>query len=98
MYACSRDDIRWESTREMFSKEHEKQTGTELVRFQVHMAVSINVIVFCDIMPCSLKGHRHFEMHTVSIIALMMKALYTSETSVYFQETIQCYIPEGCHL
>jgi hypothetical protein len=32
------------------------------------------------------------------IIALVMEAVGTSETSVYFNETTQCYIPEGCHL
>jgi hypothetical protein len=31
------------------------------------------------------------------MIALMMKAVRTSETSVYFNETTLRYIPEGCH-
>jgi hypothetical protein len=31
-------------------------------------------------------------------IALMMEAVYTSETSVYFKKTTQHYIPEGCGL
>jgi hypothetical protein len=30
--------------------------------------------------------------------ALMMKAVPTSETSVYFHETLRRYIPECCHL
>jgi hypothetical protein len=38
------------------------------------------------------------EMHTASIvITLMMEAVSTSETSVYFETTWGC-IPEGCHL
>jgi hypothetical protein len=31
-------------------------------------------------------------------IALMMEAVFTSETSIYFYETTWNYIPEGCHL
>jgi hypothetical protein len=30
--------------------------------------------------------------------ALMMEAVRTSETSIYFNETTRRYIPEGCHL
>jgi hypothetical protein len=38
-------------------------------------------------------------MRTASIkaIALMMEAVRTSKTSMYFYETIRCYIPDGCH-
>jgi hypothetical protein len=32
------------------------------------------------------------------IIALMMEAVSTSETSVYFYETTKRNIPEDCHL
>jgi hypothetical protein len=32
------------------------------------------------------------------MIALMMKAVSTSETSVNLYETTWCNIPEGCHL
>jgi hypothetical protein len=31
-------------------------------------------------------------------ITMMMEAVYTSETSAYFNETTQHYIPEGFHL
>jgi hypothetical protein len=31
-------------------------------------------------------------------IALMMEAVHTSETSVFFNETKWCYIQESCHL
>jgi hypothetical protein len=37
-------------------------------------------------------------MNQHPIIALMMEAVHTSETSVYFNETTRRYIPEGCHL
>jgi hypothetical protein len=38
------------------------------------------------------------EVHTATIIALMMTAVSTSETLVNFYETSWCNIPEGCHL
>jgi hypothetical protein len=39
------------------------------------------------------------EVHTASIIiALMMVAVYTSETPVIFNLTIWCYIPEDSKL
>jgi hypothetical protein len=37
-------------------------------------------------------------MRTASIIALMMNAVCTSETSVHSSETSRRYIPEYCHL
>jgi hypothetical protein len=37
-------------------------------------------------------------VHTAFIIALMMKAVHTSETTFYFNEITQPCIPEGCHL
>jgi hypothetical protein len=30
--------------------------------------------------------------------SLMMEAVRTSETSIYFYQTTRCHIPEGCHL
>jgi hypothetical protein len=47
------------------------------------MAPSMNMIAFWYVAPCSL------------IIAQMMEAVRASETSVYFNETAQHYIPEG---
>jgi hypothetical protein len=32
------------------------------------------------------------------IIALMMEVVHTSETSIYCNETTQCYIPDSCQL
>jgi hypothetical protein len=34
----------------------------------------------------------------IALIALMMEAVSTSETSVYFYGIIRRYIPEDCHL
>jgi hypothetical protein len=56
------------------------------VRFQVLMAASMNITAFFDIASCR------------RIIALMMEAVRTSETSVNFYETTWCNILEGCHL
>jgi hypothetical protein len=53
-----------------------------------------------DIAPCNI-GVDASEIRTDTIfmmITLMMEAVHTSETSVYFNETIWRYIPEGCHL
>jgi hypothetical protein len=44
----------------------------------------MKMTAFWDIAPCR-------------VIALMMEAVQTSETLVYF-ETTRCYVPEGCHL
>jgi hypothetical protein len=38
------------------------------------------------------------EGRTASIIRAMMKAVRTSETSVYSNETTRCYVPEGSNL
>jgi hypothetical protein len=51
------------------------------------------MIALWDIASCSLvEVDRHFRR------ALMMEAVRTSETSVYFNKTTWCYIPEVCHL
>jgi hypothetical protein len=64
------------------------ETVFYVVRFKVLTAVSMKVIAFWDIAPCSL-------------ITLMMESVCTSETVVCSKETTQCYIPEGylhtCH-
>jgi hypothetical protein len=38
------------------------------------------------------------EVRPAYIIALMMEAVSTSETPVYFHETTRRYLPESCHL
>jgi gamma-glutamylcysteine synthetase len=55
----------------------------------------------CDIAPCNIVGVDASEIRTDTIfmmITLMMDAVHTSETSVYFNETIRRYISQGCHL
>jgi hypothetical protein len=52
------------------------------VTLQVLTTASMKMMAFWDIVPCR---------------ALMMEAVCDSET-VYFNETTQHYIPEGCHL
>jgi hypothetical protein len=56
------------------------------VRFQVITAANTKMRAFWDIAPYSL------------VIALMMDAVRTSVTSVYFNETTRRCISEGCHL
>jgi len=47
---------------------------------------------FWDVASCCLLVvNRRF-----IVIALMMEALRTSETSAYYRETTRHYIPEGC--
>jgi hypothetical protein len=55
------------------------------VRFQVLTAGSMKMNVFWDVAPCSL-------------IALMMKAASTSETSVNFHQITRRNISEDSHL
>jgi hypothetical protein len=50
---------------------------------------------FWDIALCSLiEVNQRFKR----AIALMMDAVHTSDTSVYFNEATWCYIPESYHL
>jgi hypothetical protein len=51
-----------------------------------------------DLAPCNLVEVDVSEACTASIMAMMMEAVCASETSVYFNETTQCYIPECCNL
>jgi hypothetical protein len=60
----------------------------------------MKMTAFWDIAPCSLvEVDRCFKVLTASIIiAMMMKAVSTSEMLVNFYETTRHNIPEGCHL
>jgi hypothetical protein len=60
------------------------------VRFPVLTVASMKTALW-DIAPCSL-----VEVHG-RFIALMMEAITTSKTSVYFNTTTRRYIPESCH-
>jgi hypothetical protein len=58
------------------------------LRFQVLKAMSIKMTAFWDVVSYSLVAvDRRF-------IALMMDAVRTSETSVYYNETTRRYIPQ----
>jgi hypothetical protein len=62
------------------------------LRFHVLTAASMKIKISWDVGPCSLFGvDRRF-------IALMIEAVRTSETSVYSNETMLRYIPEGSNL
>jgi hypothetical protein len=54
---------------------------------------------FWDAAPYSLLEvvRRFKDTASVTIIFLMMEAVGTSGTSVYFNDTTRCYIPESCH-
>jgi hypothetical protein len=54
------------------------------------LQIYFKMIAFWDIAPCSLEVDRRFRG------ALIMEAVCASETSVYFNDTIRRYIPEGC--
>jgi hypothetical protein len=51
---------------------------------------------FWDVAACSLVEVYVSEALTASIV-VKVTAVRTAETSVYFNETIWRYIPEGCH-
>jgi hypothetical protein len=73
-----------------------------LVRFQALMAANMKKTVFLDVPPCSLEETdlRTFQncLLLPSLIALMMEAISTSETSINFYETTRRNIPEDGHL
>jgi hypothetical protein len=53
---------------------------------------------FSDIAPCGFidveqRFRRTFGLVTAIVIALVMDVVHTSETSVYFNDTIRHYIP-----
>jgi hypothetical protein len=67
---------------------------------------SMKIRVSWDIALCSLRVARgfgvayclHHQGDAWSFIAMMKKAVCTSETSVYFNKTTWRYIPEGSNL
>jgi hypothetical protein len=69
------------------------------VRFQDLTAACMKMTALLDKTSCSLvEADRCFAGATASIIRVMMEAVGTSETSVYFNGTRRCYMPEGCNL
>jgi uncharacterized cupin superfamily protein len=69
-------------------KNPSNMTGKSEVRFWVLTAANMKITTFWDIETCSLVEGRSW----------MMEAVRTSETSVCFNDTTLCYIPEGCSL
>jgi hypothetical protein len=65
-------------------------TNISYVKFKVLTAASMKFRVFWDVAPCShVEVRRVSEVHTASIIALMMEAVRTSETSVKLQISVK---------
>jgi hypothetical protein len=59
----------------------------------------MNIRVFWDVAPCSLGVYRRFrDAYCLHESALTMEVVRTSETSVYSNETIRRYTPEGSNL
>jgi hypothetical protein len=59
---------------------------------------STKITAFWDMALCNVVSSKQTDVSEIGLIALMMKAVRTSEMSVHFNETRQCYIPEGCDL
>jgi hypothetical protein len=68
------------------------------MRFQVLTAASMKFRVFWDVVPCSLVEVDRSFWGTCFIIALMIEAVHTSETSVNLNVTTRHYIPEDSKL
>jgi hypothetical protein len=64
----------------------------------VFVRKSVEFRVFWDILPCSQMSTDVSEVRAASIIALMMEAARTSETSVNIYLTTRQYIPEDSEL
>jgi hypothetical protein len=73
------------------------------VGFEVLMVMSMKIAVFWVVAPYSLvEVYQRFRgtccLHHQALIALMMEAASTSETSVNFYKTTWHYNPEDSHL
>jgi hypothetical protein len=61
--------------------------------------MAVKLTAFWDIVPRSIvKVDRSFRGARYLFIALMMEAVSTCETSIYFKKTTRRYILEGCYL
>jgi hypothetical protein len=87
-----------------FDGEASLESKFRFERFQVLTAASMKMAVSWDVAPCSLvEVYRRFRdagclHHQGPIIALMMNAVSTSETSVKFYQTTRRNIPQNSHL
>jgi hypothetical protein len=67
--------------------------------FRVITPASMKMAVFWNVVLCNVvEVYRCFRGACCLLIALMMEAANTSETSVSFYQTARRNIPEGCHL
>jgi hypothetical protein len=72
--------------------------GLPHVRFQVLTAASMKMTAIWDVAPCSpLNWTDVSEARTASNIWVMLQAVRSSVTLVYFKKTTRCYIPDGCN-
>jgi hypothetical protein len=62
------------------------------------MATSMNMAVFWDDAPRSLVDIDRRFRGAVKLIALMMEAAKSYETSLDIHQTTRCNIPEGSHI
>jgi hypothetical protein len=65
------------------------------MRAQVLTAATVKIAAFWDIAPCRFVDRRFrgtYYIHGKGDEVLMMEAVCTSETSIYFSETTRCYI------
>jgi hypothetical protein len=61
--------------------------------------MAVKLTDFWDIVPSSLvKVGRRFRGARYLFVTLMMEAVSTCETSIYFKKTTRRYILEGCYL
>jgi hypothetical protein len=70
------------------------------MRFQILTVTSMKMTAFWDIAPCNLTevDRRFRDVYCPIVMTLIMEAVRTSETSVYFKETTRRCIPEDCYL
>jgi hypothetical protein len=73
---------------------HAASSFTWLKRSASVIQQHTKMTAFCDMALCSLVVRRRFAEDC--LIALMMEAVRTSETSVYFYETTRRHTLEGC--
>jgi hypothetical protein len=73
---------------------------TTVLRFHVLTAASMKMTASRHIAPCCLvEVDRHFRYPSSGrLVAPMMEAVWTSETSVHFNKTTRRYIPGSCNL
>jgi hypothetical protein len=69
----------------------DRNLGSVVVKMS-HLLYFINVVL------SNLFSKIMLQLIIIQWRAMMMEAVCTSETSVYFNDTTWCYIPEVCHV